>query len=146
MKSPFWAQVPSTYQAIRTVPVRSLGPHYAEIAYFAGMHDMSTEAVYLARIDIEKRNATSRRAIKNISSGKYDPGSLYIVDRQYEKQARHGAHTERESGGLDRRLLGRGTELEVPPAMPRSRRPGPLRLLGHLRRILTSSAGYFTYS
>ena len=96
LQSPFWTQVPDVYQALRTVPVRSMGPHWDDLAYFAGMHDMSTNAIYLARIDITKRNAASSRAIHDVRSGTYEPGALYVVDRGYEKAARHGARPERD--------------------------------------------------
>jgi hypothetical protein len=73
-----------------------MGPHWDDLAYFAGMHDMSTNATYLARIDITKRNAASNRAIHDVRSGTYEPGALYVVDRSYEKAARHGARAERD--------------------------------------------------
>jgi len=96
LRSPFWAQVPGTYRSLHTVPVRSMGPHYDDFAYFAAMHDMSTDAVYLARVDIAKRNAASGRAIHALKSGQYEPGALYVVDGRYEKAARLGARPERD--------------------------------------------------
>jgi hypothetical protein len=73
-----------------------MGPHYDDFAYFAAMHDMSTDAVYLARVDIAKRNAASGRAIHALKSGQYEPGALYVVDGRYEKAARLGARPERD--------------------------------------------------
>ena len=96
LQSPFWAQVPGMYQALHTVPVRSMGPHWDDFAYFAGMHGMSTDAVYLARIDRAKRDAATKRALQCLRSGRYEPGALYVVDRGYEKAARHGARSERD--------------------------------------------------
>ncbi|HYQ04125.1 MAG TPA: DUF6311 domain-containing protein [Polyangiaceae bacterium] len=96
LRSDFWAQVPSMYRALHTVPVRSMGPHYEDFAYFAGMHDMSTDAVYLARLDTNKRDAATKRAIQTIKSGRYEPAALYVVDRAYEKLARRGARPQRD--------------------------------------------------
>ncbi|HEY0468169.1 MAG TPA: hypothetical protein VGC79_28415, partial [Polyangiaceae bacterium] len=96
LQSPFWAQVPGMYRALLTVPVRSMGPHWEDLAYFAAMHEMSTDAVYLARIDLAKRDAATRRGLQSLRSGKYQPGAVYVVDRAYESAARRGARAERD--------------------------------------------------
>ena len=96
LQSPFWAQVPGMYRALHTVPVLSRGPHWDDFAYFAGMHDMSTDAVYLARNDRTQLDAAGHRALMRIRTGKYDPGALYVVSRSYEKIARRGARAGRD--------------------------------------------------
>lgn len=96
LQAPFWAQVPGMYQSLRLVPTRSMHPRYADLAYFVGMHGMSTDAVYLARIDTAKRDAGTKRGIHALRSGKYEPGVLYVVDRAYSKWAQQGARPERD--------------------------------------------------
>jgi len=88
LKSAFWSQVPSTYEVIRVVPVRNQPAHYADLAYFAAMHGMSTDAVYLARIDEDQVQLENRRGMLAVRAGRYEEKSLYVLDARYKNAAR----------------------------------------------------------
>jgi Family of unknown function (DUF6311) len=94
LKARFWSQVPANYQVIRLVPPRNHASNYTVFAYFAAMHGMATDSVYFARIDAEKLQQAKREALLAVDEGKYAAGTLYILDRRYEKAARRSANPE----------------------------------------------------
>ena len=119
LKSPFWSQVPSVYQLIRVVPTGNQTPHYSDFAYFAAMHGMSTDAIYVARIDEDNVKQANRQGQLAVRRGRYEPGALYIVNRRYENLARASLRPDVRSIGVDRRFSGASTRMEVPTAMSR---------------------------
>ena len=66
LRSAFWAEVPLNYSEIRIVPPGNHAKNYEYFAYFASMNGMSTDAVYLARIDeskLRQAKADAQRAV-----------------------------------------------------------------------------------
>jgi hypothetical protein len=89
LESPFWAKVPERYDVIRLIPPKNQAPKYATFAYFAAMHGLATDAVYLARIDLAKLARARRDAEGVIKQGKYAPRTLYVLnDDALEDDAR----------------------------------------------------------
>lgn len=91
LKSAFWLKVPAEYRTIRLVPPRNQAPNYAVFAYFAAMHGMTSDAVYLARIDQKKLTRATEDAMRALKNARYAEHTLYIVDPRYEKLARRSS-------------------------------------------------------
>lgn len=96
LHSPFWALVPSNYSEIRIAPPENHLKGYEHFAYFASMHRMATDAVYLARVDESKVRRARNEAIRALKRRRYRPGVLYIVDRAHVRMAREGRNPERD--------------------------------------------------
>ncbi len=88
LESAFWSQVPANYDEIRLVPTRNIARHHAVFGYFAAMHGMSTDSVYLARVDKNKLKRAKQEAQLAVQKGSYTPRTLYILERSYEAAAR----------------------------------------------------------
>jgi hypothetical protein len=89
LKSPFWARVPANYDEIRMLPPGNVEQDYAVFAYFAATHGMSSDAIYLARVDSSKLERADRQARWAVIKAKYARRTLYIVSPRYENAARH---------------------------------------------------------
>jgi Family of unknown function (DUF6311) len=92
LRSPFWADVPANYDQIRMVPPRNIERNWQVFAYFAAMHGMTSDAVYLARIDKQKAASAKRQAELAVNKAQYLPRTLYILDRHYQAAARRSAN------------------------------------------------------
>ncbi len=88
LKSAFWAQVPANYDEIRLVPTRNIAPHHAVFGYFAALHGLSTDSVYLARVDKNELKRARHEAQLAVQKARYAPRTLYILERSYEAAAR----------------------------------------------------------
>ena len=96
LRSAFWAQVPSLYQVIRVVPTGNQTPHYADFAYFAAMHGMSTDAVYLARIAEDDVKEANRRGMLAVKRARYESGAVYILNPRFEAPATRSVNPDRD--------------------------------------------------
>lgn len=80
MTSPFWAQASKRYDKLRWVMPWNATPQWQRLAYFAGTHHMATDAVYLARIDVNAMRAAREKARQAIATGRFEADSLYVFD------------------------------------------------------------------
>jgi hypothetical protein len=81
--NPFWDRVGGAYQNIRMLPAGNHQPRYEEIAYFALLKKMKTNAVYLSRSSqkiIDKENARFKEELNN---GDFDQDTVYLLDDTY---------------------------------------------------------------
>jgi hypothetical protein len=83
LKADFWIMVPKLYHKIRFVPAGFNKPNYKVFAYFAAMNGMSTDAVMLARIDMERYSFAVGKADAAIREGNFERDSLYVLDEKY---------------------------------------------------------------
>jgi len=75
---PFWDDAATTYKKLKIVPPGNVSPDWQELATYAGIHGMATNAVYLARID-RKVLENEKKSLENaFLQNKYDPETLYI--------------------------------------------------------------------
>jgi hypothetical protein len=88
LKAEFWRQVPGRYREIRVLPPVNHGLNYAPFAYLAAMHGLTTDSVYLARVDHQKLERAKRRAARLMKTGRYSASTIYVLDESYEKAAR----------------------------------------------------------
>jgi Family of unknown function (DUF6311) len=105
LKSRFWASVPANYREIRLVPTKNQPKNFPVFMYFAARHGMTTDAVYLGRVDGQKMEDARRAALRAVNDGQYAPGALYIVDRRYEAAARSSMHDADLLTWVDRFLV-----------------------------------------
>jgi hypothetical protein len=105
LKAPFWAQVPANYREIRLIPPKNQPKSFPTLMYFAATHDMTSDAVYLGRVDGQKMEDARREALRAVNDGKYAPNTLYVVDRRYEAAARSSLHEADLLTWVDRQLV-----------------------------------------
>lgn len=79
---PFWEDAPKIYKQIATYPLQNsiFQPNWEHIAPFTSTHKMSTNAVYLARIDPRKVGDANQKFINDLRLGKLDEKTIYILD------------------------------------------------------------------
>jgi len=82
LADPFWMQATARYQRIRLAPTGMQARHWEEVAVLAATRGLPTDAVYLARIDPARVAALNAATLQRLSSGAYEPGSLYVLGEE----------------------------------------------------------------
>ncbi|WPX60323.1 MULTISPECIES: DUF6311 domain-containing protein [unclassified Pseudomonas] len=77
---PFWKSAASHYRKVRWIVPQNLSPQWMTVAAFAGKYGLSTDAVYLGRMDFNQWRQVDQKANKAFATGKYDADSLYLLD------------------------------------------------------------------
>lgn len=81
LASPFWDRAAAAgYTHMRAIPVVSRNPDWRALEYFAYVHGMDVDAIYLGRVDdgaVARLNARQKAAA---AAGTLDPHTLYSVD------------------------------------------------------------------
>lgn len=80
LQGPFWDQAAARYRKVRWVPPVNLSPHWHKLAAYAGRHGLSTDAVYLARVDPRALEGAQKRALAAVNTGRYEADSLYLLN------------------------------------------------------------------
>jgi hypothetical protein len=123
LSDPFWAEAAGRYDAIRIVPSGNQAHWWEEVAVYAATMGLSTDAVYLARLDGRRVAALNAEMARRLSEGDFEPGTLYVL-------ADEGAIIlARASADPARDLIGSFNGLTVLApgwfaGAPRSRAPG----------------------
>ena len=80
--NPFWDSAAKHYKFIRIEPLVNgqFQPRWEHLAPFAAKNHLSTNAVYLARIDQTKLNNANDAFDTHLSTGELNQQSLYILD------------------------------------------------------------------
>jgi len=80
LKSDFWTKAGKHYKSLVVMSPAKHYDGYLPLAHFAVAHGMSTNAVYLARVDQEKllKSTESLRSVSSLSQ--YSPKSLYVLE------------------------------------------------------------------
>ena len=86
----FWNEATERYRTIRTLPFRTLNPPvgWGALSSLALQHDMGTDAVYLARIDVHRAEQRNQTAMRWVRSGCYPRDTLLIVQPEVAAQVR----------------------------------------------------------
>lgn len=92
LKAEFWAKAAKQYRILLVVTPAKHYEGYLPLAYFAMSNGMSTNAVYLARIDQEKLRLSREKLEQVVASGEWAPDTLYICgdDRLWATVAKAG--------------------------------------------------------
>ncbi|MEJ2613019.1 MAG: DUF6311 domain-containing protein [Candidatus Thiodiazotropha sp.] len=83
----FWHDASIKYEKIRYIPVGNNSSEWKTFAYFASQHNLSTDAVYLARVSTHSLEGAQRKASEILSADNYDQDSLYILDDRSFRRA-----------------------------------------------------------
>jgi hypothetical protein len=79
LQDPFWTDAAQRYQRIRLTPTGMQARHWEEIAVYAATRGLTTDAVYLARLDPAKVAALNARIAADLGAGRFEAGSFYAL-------------------------------------------------------------------
>lgn len=82
LQDSFWNQE-LVHQKIKLAPAKNLSPLWTTFSKYATEKKLSTNAVFLARLDEKKLNNVNFQTFSNLSAGKFDPDSIFIADDSY---------------------------------------------------------------
>jgi hypothetical protein len=80
LRDEFWKEAAKTYKKVVWMPPETLSSRWLPIAAFAAENGLSTNAVYLARMDQGAVDAALDGAYQKISSGSFSSDTLYVLD------------------------------------------------------------------
>lgn len=80
MRDPFWKDAAKKYSKVQVLMPGNLVENWKSIAYFANVHALSTDAIYLGRVGSEALKRVRQQASEMMLSGNYDPNSLYFIN------------------------------------------------------------------
>lgn len=81
MQSPFWDLASRQYTKVRALPFRTFNPDWMDLARYASLHGMASDAVSLARMDAKgflQLDSSARAAMR---TGSFEPDALYLLDQ-----------------------------------------------------------------
>jgi hypothetical protein len=79
LKDPFWAIAGKRYQEVRLVSPQDKAAGWDQIALYAAKYHLSTNAVFLARVDQEKLNESQKTFLRDLSNSSWKANSLYVL-------------------------------------------------------------------
>ncbi|GHU35136.1 hypothetical protein AGMMS50256_29830 [Betaproteobacteria bacterium] len=94
--APFWEQAASKYNKVRFIPPNNRLQQWKTLSYYAATHNLSTDAVYLARVGESAVENSKSKAMASIEDGKYEADALYILDEAYFRQAIFNINTDND--------------------------------------------------
>jgi hypothetical protein len=80
LRDPFWTRAGSLYRTVHIVPWRPMLQYWMVFAVYADEHRMSTDSVYLTRIDQDRLASVEGRQLDALGRGEFEARSLYILD------------------------------------------------------------------
>jgi len=80
MRDPFWAEAARRYRNVRWIMPVNHAPDWAAISTYAATNGLATDATFLARISQPAQDAARASALEHLTSGTYEPDSLYLLD------------------------------------------------------------------
>ena len=75
----FWKEAPEKYKKVRHIPPSNFGEGWKSLATYAGVNGLSTDAVYLSRVDNMAVTDAQQKASRILRSGDFEQDSLYIL-------------------------------------------------------------------
>jgi hypothetical protein len=79
LQDPFWREAAAHYGRVRLSPTGMQAKHWEEIAVYAATAGMTTDAVYLARLDPAKVEALNARIAADLAAGRFEARTLYAL-------------------------------------------------------------------
>jgi hypothetical protein len=92
LQDPFWTEAARRYQRVRLTPTGMQARHWEEIAVYAATRALTTDAVYLARLDPAKVAALNARIAAELAAGRFEPGSFYALGSEETLAAARAGH------------------------------------------------------
>lgn len=87
LKDAFWSQAARKYGKVRWIYPGNQTPHWQSLSYYAARFGLTTDAVYLARVDSKNLIAAHEKAAAAIREGRYESDSLYVLDSASARSA-----------------------------------------------------------
>ena len=82
LQDPFWTDAAQRYQRIRLTPTGMQARHWEEVAVYAATRGLTTDAVYLARLDPAKVAELNARIAADLAAGRFEAGSFYALSTE----------------------------------------------------------------
>ena len=79
LKDNFWKEIPKKYSVIKIIT-----PYWGiwnTVGLYAAQNKMSTNAVYLARVDKNKLEQSMKKTNYEVASGQFDPQAIYMFQK-----------------------------------------------------------------
>jgi hypothetical protein len=83
LKDPFWQSAAKFYKKIIRIPAGTQTLNWLKFATLAAENEISTNSIYLARIDNQQVNAANSKLLDVLKNGNYDPSTLYILEQRF---------------------------------------------------------------
>jgi hypothetical protein len=83
LSNSFWSEAPSHYRHLTLVPSINRPPNWENFSIYAASHDLTTNTVHMARIDLAKQDESNARLNKQIDSGSFNVDTLYVVENRF---------------------------------------------------------------
>lgn len=81
LESPFWKEAGNHYKKLKFIQPQNNPPHWQELASYASHYGMSTDAVYLARVNSQSIVVSQVQANAALEQGRFDSDSLYVLQK-----------------------------------------------------------------
>ena len=79
LQDPFWTEATGRYDRVRLTPTGMQAKHWEEIAVYAATFGLTTDAVYLARLDPAKVAALNAEIASRLAEGRFEPDTFYAL-------------------------------------------------------------------
>lgn len=79
----FWNDAATHYSNLMLVPAIDMPPNWDQFAIYAANHHMKTNAIHMARIDIQKQEVANQKLDAQINTGKFNEDTLYILENRF---------------------------------------------------------------
>ena len=79
----FWVDAAKHYHHLTLVPSINRPPNWENFSIYAATHGMTTNAIHMARVDLNKEEASNLKLNQQINSGTFDRETLYIVENRF---------------------------------------------------------------
>lgn len=80
LRDPFWEQAAAIYRKVRWVPPQRVSPRWRDLAVYAAVNGLATDAAYLARVGRSALERARGRAAAALATGRYEADALYVLD------------------------------------------------------------------
>ncbi|HEX4299001.1 MAG TPA: DUF6311 domain-containing protein [Devosia sp.] len=81
LKSGFWQRAADAgYTAVRAIPAAYKGLDWRQLEYYAVLHHMAVDSVYLGRVDQAALDALNASDDQAMDTGNFEPRTIYVLD------------------------------------------------------------------
>jgi hypothetical protein len=92
LQDPFWTEAAERYSRVRLTPTGMQARHWEEVAVYAATRGLTTDAVYLARLDPAKVAALNARVLDELGSGRFERDTFYALGSEETLAAARRGH------------------------------------------------------
>jgi hypothetical protein len=90
LQDPFWEKASKYYAKVRWIPSEFCSPQWFQLASYAVLFGLQTDAVYLARVNKNSLYRSSKEEKDRLREGRYEEDSLYFFsDKAFQEVLLH---------------------------------------------------------